>query len=188
MAPNNLKHRTRGDPDIDNMNTTTNNKTRKQKRMAMAKRGLRSLAVAVVLPLSLTLANISFYGGSGNSYSTLAKPFWFPNLWALHLICMGTSLLMGLSGWLVWADGGFHRKPMALALYASQLGLTLAWGPIVLGMGAIRVGLMVCLAIIGTLVGCSRIFGEVNSIAGDLVKPCLAWAGFLTIVNLKLLM
>uniref|UniRef100_A0A5B6ZXV2 Putative TSPO(Outer membrane tryptophan-rich sensory protein)-related n=1 Tax=Davidia involucrata TaxID=16924 RepID=A0A5B6ZXV2_DAVIN len=181
----NLQHRIRDDPKVDTMNNNNNNKARRHKRMALAKRGLRSLAIAVVLPLSLTLANIFLFGLS-HRYSTLAKPFWFPNLWVLHRTCLASSLLMGLSAWLVWAEGGFHQKPTALALYVGQLGLSLAWYPIVFGMGATRVGLMVCLAMFGALAGCARIFGEVNPIAGDMVKPCLAWVGFLAVVNLKL--
>ncbi|KAJ4850573.1 hypothetical protein Tsubulata_017172 [Turnera subulata] len=159
-------------------------RSRRDKRMAMAKRGIRSLAVAVAFPLSLTLFNIYFFG-SRNGYGTASKPFWFPPLWALHLTCLASSFFMSLSAWLVWAEGGFHKNPSALSFYLGQLGLSLAWDPVVFWMGASWFGLVVCLAMFGTLVGCSRQFREVNPIAGDLVKPCLAWAAFLAIVNLK---
>ncbi|KAK4789035.1 hypothetical protein SAY86_020354 [Trapa natans] len=32
-------------------------------------------------------------------------------------------MLLGLSAWFVWADGGFHRHPSALALYVAVLSL-----------------------------------------------------------------
>lgn len=54
------------------------------------------------------------------------------------------------------------------------------------GAGAMRLGLMVCLGMFGTMLGCYRMFGQVNSAARDLIKPCLVWAAFLCIVNLKL--
>lgn len=160
-------------------------RTRREKRMAMAKRGIRSLAIAVALPLSLNLINICLLGSS-NGYGTVSKPFWFLPMWVLHFTCLASSFLMGLSAWLVWVEGGFHNEPTTLSLYMAQLGLSLAWNPIVFRMGATWIGLVVCLAMYGALVGCSRHFKEVNPIAGDLVKPCLAWATILAIVNLKL--
>ncbi|KDP28137.1 hypothetical protein JCGZ_13908 [Jatropha curcas] len=185
MDSQNITHRTR---DADEPATATANrdmKTRQDKRMAMAKRGIRSLAIAVALPLSLTLFNFYFFGSS-NGYGIASKPSWFPPIWALHFFSFVSTFLMGLSAWLVWAEGGFHKKPRAISLYLAQLGLGLAWDPIVFRMGATWVGLLACLAMFGAIVGCSRQFKEVNPIAGDLVKPCLAWAAFLAIVNLKL--
>lgn len=93
---------------------------------------------------------------------------------------------MGLSAWFVWVEGGFHVKPTALSLYLGYLGLSMAWHPTVLWMGASWAGLLVSLAMVGTLVGCSRDFRKVNPIAGNSVMPCLAWAAFLATVNLKL--
>ncbi|EOX95029.1 hypothetical protein QUC31_004821 [Theobroma cacao] len=193
MESQTLKQRFRDDDprittttnDKDNNKNEKNRTSRREKRMGMAKRGLRSLAVAVSLPLSLTLLNIYLFG-SGHGYGALPKPFWFPPLWLIHITCMASSFLMGLSAWLVWAEGGFHARPRALSLFMAQLGLSLAWLPIVFWVGASWVGLVVRLAVFGALVGCSRDFREVNPIAGDLVKPCLAWAAFLAIVNLKL--
>lgn len=191
MDSQNAKQRIRDtdyDPNISNPTKSKDNsktvRLKREKRVAMAKRGIRSLAIAVALPLSLTLSNLYFFGKTTGSTS---MPFWFPPPWALHMTSMTSSFLMGLSAWLVWAEGGFHRNPAALYLYLAQLGLSLAWDPIVFRMAAPWVGLLVCLAALGALVGCSRQFKEVNPIAGDLVKPCLAWASFIAIVNLKLL-
>ncbi|KAA8548943.1 hypothetical protein F0562_000627 [Nyssa sinensis] len=97
---------------------TSTAKTRRQKKMAMAKRALRSLAVALMVPLSLTMTMI-FLFGSGHKYRALAKPFWFPNLWLIHLGSLGSSFLMGLSAWLVWAEG--HRLQSSSVLSIHQL-------------------------------------------------------------------
>ncbi|TXG63455.1 hypothetical protein EZV62_010449 [Acer yangbiense] len=196
MATENLKQRIRDDTKTETETETEtknsddyNNKNgskRDNKRMSMAKRGLRSLITAVAFPVSLTLFNIYVFG-SNHSYNKLNKPFWLPPLWLLHTTCLVSSFLMGVSAWLVWAEGGFHKKPTALSLYLAVLGLGLVWEPITIRMGANWVGLVLCLGMFGSLVGCSRVFKEVNPIAGDLVKPCLAGAAFLSIVNLELL-
>ncbi|CAK9145567.1 unnamed protein product [Ilex paraguariensis] len=194
MASPNLQHRFK-----DNVTTTSSTastttnpisttaaaKTRQQKKMAMAKQAVRSLMVALIVPFVLTMIVIFFFG-SGHRYRTLAKPFWFPPLWLMHLASMGSSLLMGLAAWLVWAEGGFHSQPKALPFYIAQVSLSLGWDPLVLKMGAIHVGFVSCIAHFGALVACRRRFKLVNPIAGDLVRPCLVWMAFLIIVNFKL--
>ncbi|KAL0371424.1 UNVERIFIED_CONTAM: Translocator protein [Sesamum angustifolium] len=145
MASQDLKHRTKQQeetqPEVITADTSAGDA--KQKRTGAARRGFRSLTVAVAFPLSLALLDI-FYFGSSNRYRSLHKPFYFPPLWALHAACLATALLSGLSAWLVWADGGFHRNPTALILYLGQLAISLGWYPVVLGAGAIRVGLSWC--------------------------------------------
>ncbi|KAK7378970.1 hypothetical protein VNO80_04421 [Phaseolus coccineus] len=187
MASDDFKHRLT--PHTD---TATNQKGRmfekRQKRKDMAKRGLKSLAIAVTLPLSLTVlsACIGFSTARDDSLSS-RMPFWFPPSWALHFTCPATSFLMGLAAWMVWADGGFHRNPMALLLYFTQLLLAVLWDPLVFAVGTTRLGLMVCLGLLLSQYGCMRAFGSVNPIASGLIKPCLAWVAFLSMLNLKLL-
>lgn len=55
------------------------------------------------------------------------------------------------------------------------------------GAGAARLGLVVCFGLLGSMIGCMRVFGKENPVARDLIKPCLAWIAFISIVNLKLL-
>ncbi|KAK6154197.1 hypothetical protein DH2020_013836 [Rehmannia glutinosa] len=200
MATQDLKHRitkqeeekNEQQPKLTQSETTTTaadedkmNAARRHKKPGAARRGLRSLSVAVAFPFALTLLDI-FLFGSSNRYRSLHKPFYFPPLWALHSACLATSFLSGLSAWLVWAEGGFHRQPSALFLYLGQLALGLGWYPVVFGAGAIRVGLLLCGALFGVLVGCARVFRGMNPIAGDLVKPCLAWAVLLAVLNVRL--
>ncbi|XP_073053782.1 translocator protein homolog [Primulina eburnea] len=158
---------------------------RKQKRTGMAARGLRSLAIAIILPLSLTVLDIILFG-SGDRFRSMQRHPYFPPMWALHSAWLVAAFLSGLSAWLVWVDGGFHHQPGALFLYLGQLALSLGWYPIVFGAGAIRVGLILCAALFGSLIACSRIFKNVNPIAGDLFKPCLLWGMLLAVVNVRL--
>ncbi|KAL5135680.1 Translocator [Glycine soja] len=183
MPSNVLKHR------VTTTTATTNdvNRTSRGKRMLMAKRGLKSLAIAVVLPLSLTALSAYIGSSSSSAHYASRSPFWFPPSWALHLTCPASSFLMGLSAWMVWADGGFHRNPMALLLYFTQLLFTVLWDPLVFALGATRLGLILCVSLFLTQFGCMRLFRPFNPIAADLIKPCLAWVAFLSILNLKLL-
>lgn len=194
MATENLKKRTRDDRndsddtanvDKDNEVIKGGKRNNHQRKMDMAKRGLKSLSMAVALPLSLTLLNI-YFNGSSDRYVRQEKPFWFPSLLVLHTASLASTFLMGLSSWLVWAEGGFHKKPTVLYLCLAQLGLSLAWDSIVFRLGAYWAGLVVSTALSGSLVWYCRMVEEVNPIAGDLMKPCVAWAALLSLVNLKL--
>ncbi|CAK8544332.1 unnamed protein product [Lathyrus sativus] len=175
----------------DDKNGTTNHK--RAKRMALARRGLRSLIIAVSFPLSMTILSIyiassfTFSNHNNESITSSRKPFWFPPSWLLHLMLPSCSFVMGLSAWLVWAEGAFHTDPTAFLLYTIQLLFTVLWEPVVLGVGATSFGLMLCLGIFGSLIGCMYVFGKVNPVASDLIKPCLAVVSFLFIVNLKLI-
>ncbi|KAK7284658.1 hypothetical protein RJT34_19408 [Clitoria ternatea] len=187
MASPDIRHRVT--PVQDTVDKGENGGSKRDNRKGMAKRGLRSLAIALSLPLSLTVLS-SFIASSINTHDAVTsrkKPFWFPPSWALHLTCPASSFLMGLSAWMVWADGGFHRNPMALLLYLTNLLFTVLWDPLVFGASATRVGLVLCLGILATQFGCMRVFRPINPIASDLIKPCLPWIAFLSVVNLKLI-
>ncbi|XP_021907013.1 translocator protein homolog [Carica papaya] len=173
--------------DDDDDSATVDKRKKEEKRTALAKRGLKSLSLAVLLPLSVTLSTTYLFGSSRNGgYGKDTTPFWFPPIWLLHATCVASTCFMNLSAWLIWAEGGFHEKPAAFWLYLAQLGLTLAWSPVVLRVGATWVGLGLCAAMIANLVGCFRVVRPMNPVAADLVKASLAWAAVLSTINLKL--
>ncbi|PSR94766.1 Translocator protein [Actinidia chinensis var. chinensis] len=179
-----LRQRTKDEPAVEttqNHDNNYNHKGRRQRRTAMARRGLRSLAIAVLVPMSLHVAAITL---SHSAHGALAKP---PS-WTLHAICVGLNSLMGFCAWLVWAEGGFHRKPTGLAFFFGYLATSLIWDPIVFGMGLVRTGLFVGLAMLCSLVGCYRVFKDVNPIAADLLKLSMIWAVVVVSLNVKLLM
>lgn len=89
---------------------------------------------------------------------------------------------MGLSAWLVWAEGRFHGPVTTLPLFVAQLVLGRLWAPIVFVHGVTHLAPAVCGALVLALYGCYLGFGKVNPIACDLVKPSMSWAMFLVIM------
>ncbi|GFY98727.1 hypothetical protein Acr_13g0001280 [Actinidia rufa] len=88
-----LRRRTKDEPTVEptqNNDNNYNNRGRRRERTAMARRGLRSLAIAVLAPLSLHVAAITF---SHSSHGASTKP---PPPWTLHAICVGPELPHGL--------------------------------------------------------------------------------------------
>uniref|UniRef100_A0A1J3H3H3 Translocator protein-like protein n=1 Tax=Noccaea caerulescens TaxID=107243 RepID=A0A1J3H3H3_NOCCA len=195
MDSQDIRHRGRDDRDAattamaetERKNADDNKGKRDQKR-AMAKRGLKSLTVAVAAPVLVTLFATYFLGTSDGYGNRARSSSWIPPLWLLHTTCLASSGLMGLAAWLVWVDGGFHKKPNALYLYLAQFMLCLLWDPVTFRIGSGIVGLVVWLGQSAALVGCYKAFNEISPVAGNLVKPCLAWAVFVAAVNVKLAM
>ena len=174
---------------VSNQNINPTNPTKMSKReekRAKTKRAIRSLAIAVSIPLSLNILIVLLFG-SGHQYRSLKKPIWFPPLWLIHLASLGSSVLTSFAAWLFWADSGFHLDPNALPLYIAQVSMSVVWDPLVLVIGSVWLGLIANLVHLGTLFACYRAFRRVNPFAKDVIKPCLAWLAYLTLVNYKLM-
>jgi tryptophan-rich sensory protein len=90
---------------------------------------------------------------------------------------------MAVAAWLVWKRAGTSRP---LALYFVQLALNAAWTPIFFGahqLGWALVEIVVLwIAILLTLLS----FRRVNSSAGWLLVPYLAWVTFAATLNFTL--
>ncbi|KMZ75982.1 putative Peripheral-type benzodiazepine receptor [Zostera marina] len=166
-------------------------KSMPQKRKnGKATRGLRSLTIAVVIPLCLTTVSM-YLCGSATAYYAILKAtntlMWLPPRWLFHTATFSTTTFMCLATWLVWAEGGFRQYPIALIFCLGQLLLGLVWPPLVFRFGATKVSMGVCSSLFLTLFGCFQIFSKINPIAADLVKPYIAWVSFLAIFNYKIM-
>ncbi|KAG8084726.1 hypothetical protein GUJ93_ZPchr0010g9122 [Zizania palustris] len=147
------------------------------------KRGLRSLAAAVALPVALTAA--SFYASGSDPAAAGASA---SKVMIARAGSVAAQAVMALAAWMVWAEGGMHRRPGAtLAPFAAQLVAAMAWAPLALGLASPVAGLACCAAMVAGAVACARGFGAVNPVAGDLAKPCVAWAVLLAVINYKMM-
>ncbi|ERN02187.1 hypothetical protein AMTRI_Chr02g265430 [Amborella trichopoda] len=174
---NNLRHRV----NTDRPTPTSTNTTKDRKKMAMAKKGLRSLAVAIGVPLSLGFM-VTYYFPTLNQPG-LKTPSWYPPLWTLHFGWLVSHFIMGLSSWLIWVEGGYHKNPQALTAYAIQLFLGLMWAPLMFGFGAPKIALVDLVALLLAMLAFFKHSSGVNPIAADLVKPCFLWVGFVSLVT-----
>lgn len=154
----------------------------RETKLLKARRGLRSLAVAVALPLIFSVLS-SFLSPPLRPKTDEASLLWFPPASTLHVAAAASAGLMGLAGWLVWAEGGM-RAPAPAALFAAQLVLGLAWAPLAHAGWA---GLALGAAKVAVLVGCARCFRRANPFSGNLVGPCIAWAAFLVLLSYRMM-
>lgn len=93
--------------------------------------------------------------------------------------------LIAVSGWRVWRatrSGGPSRR-RALGLWATQLGLNAAWGPLFFGRRRKRAALADAVALLGTVGAYTATARRVDRPAAWLIAPYLGWVGFATYLN-----
>jgi tryptophan-rich sensory protein len=117
-------------------------------------------------------------------YATLDKPGFTPPNWVFGPVWTLLYALQGVAAWLVWRAGLDRRAVrVALALFATQFALNVAWSPVFFGLESPALGLVVIVplwvAIVATIAAAAR----VERRAAALLVPYLAWVSFATLLN-----
>ena len=115
---------------------------------------------------------------AGAFYGTLTRPSWAPPAWLFGPVWSILYLLMAISAWLIWRARGFAGAPGALALFVAQLVLNALWSWLFFvwhrgGLAFAEVLILWC-AIAATAFS----FWRINTLAGLLLVPYLAWVTF----------
>lgn len=121
----------------------------------------------------------------GDWYASLAKPGWTPPPWVFGPAWTILYAMMAVAAWRLWRrrDARPRASRRALALFAVQLALNLAWTPVFFGMQrpdlALAVILLLWVAIAATIVAAWK----ACKTAAALLVPYLAWVTFATALN-----
>ena len=117
-------------------------------------------------------------------YETIVRPTWAPPNWVFGPVWTLLYVSMGVAAWWIWRapDDEPLRRP-ALAAFAAQLALNLAWSPIFFGLQSpgwalVEIAIL-WLALVATVV----LFWRVRRAAGLLLVPYLAWVSFASVLN-----
>jgi tryptophan-rich sensory protein len=120
-------------------------------------------------------------------YRSLAKPSWNPPdaifgpVWTLLYLAMGLALLQ------VWRlDRGRRDVRLALALFALQLALNVAWSLIFFGARRPDLALAEIIALHLSIVATAIAFARLRPAAGGVLVPYLAWVSFALALNAEI--
>jgi len=115
---------------------------------------------------------------AGDFYAQLQLPVWAPPAGVFGPVWTVLYLLIALSGWLVWREGGLRGARMPFVLFFSQLILNALWTWLFFAwqMGALAFLeiIILWLLIIATVVS----FWRIKPFAGILLLPYLCWVSF----------
>jgi translocator protein len=133
--------------------------------------------------LCFTTALPAAWWPPGEWYAALNKPTWNPPAWVFGPVWSTLYMMMAVSAWLVWRQGGFARQRGPLTLFLVQLVLNAAWSPLFFGLQRPGVAfaeiIVLWLAIACTIIA----FRRVHRIAASLLVPYLAWVSFAAFLN-----
>jgi tryptophan-rich sensory protein len=120
---------------------------------------------------------------AGAFYARLVRPDWAPPANVFGPVWTVLYLLMGLAAWLVWREGGFRARRLALGLFLAQLAVNALWSWLFFGwhLGALAFADIVLLW--GLLVATLVAFWRVRPVAGALLVPYLLWVSFATALS-----
>lgn len=119
-------------------------------------------------------------------YAALNKPSWNPPPWIFGPAWTLLYTLMAVAAWTVWKRGGFAAQRVPLSLYLVQLALNAAWTPIFFGMHRMDIAFAVIVALWIAIALTLRRFWRVQTLAGALFVPYLAWVSFASLLNFTL--
>jgi tryptophan-rich sensory protein len=137
--------------------------------------------IVAALGSRFTLASL------GSWYRRLDKPAWNPPDRVFGPVWTALYLLMGIAAVRVWqARRGGRDVGPALALYAVQLGLNLAWSWLFFDRRRLDLALADIAALDVAIAGTALAFGRVRPEAGLLLVPYLAWSTFATVLNAEI--
>jgi len=148
-----------------------------------------TVGFSVFLALCLAVAAV---GGAvtassvGTWYPTLAKPAFNPPNWIFAPVWTTLYFLMAIAAWRVWRRDGLRQARWALALFALQLALNLAWSVLFFGMRMIGAALVEVVVLLLAIVATTLVFWQRDRVAGMLFLPYAAWVAFATLLNAAL--
>jgi translocator protein len=137
----------------------------------------------LLLMLGFLSGAVAGSGGGNPWFMGLEKPAIYPPpatfgiVWSILYLLMGVALAM-----IVTARGAAGRGA-AIAVFAVQFVLNLAWSPVFFGMHQLTSGLILLAVIDLAVLLTIWLFYKVRPMAAYLLLPYLAWALFATALN-----
>jgi len=151
-----------------------------------AARWLMLSAFIAVTLLASAVGSLFTSTSVGTWYRTLAKPTWTPPGWVFAPVWTALYVTMAVAAWLVWQRAGFSGARVALALFAVQLALNVAWPAFFFWLRSPSAGSLeivaLWIAILATLIA----FWQQRPLAGALLLPYLAWVTFAALLTFRI--
>ena len=150
-------------------------------------RDIAGLLAFLVICLAISVAGGAATASSvGTWYQTLQKPFFNPPNWLFAPVWTALYIMMAIAGWRVWRAHGLRGARAAMALFAVQLALNLAWSFLFFGYRMIGAALIEIILLLMAILVTTVLFWKRDRLAGMLFVPYAGWVAFATILNFAL--
>lgn len=143
--------------------------------------------VPLVMLLGFVSGKLAQSGPDNPWFADLVKPGIYPPSATFGIVWSILYLMMGLSAAMIAAARGAPGRGLALAMFAVQLVLNLAWTPLFFGAHQMTWALYLLIALDIAVAVTAFLFWKVRTVAGALLLPYLAWVCFATLLNWQFL-
>ena len=144
------------------------------------------LGLVVAIAVCFAAAGIGGYATTRSLrdwYVALPKPSWNPPNAVFGPVWTVLYLAMAVAAWLVWRARDERDVVPALAWFALQLVLNVAWSVSFFGLRSPRAGVVVIVLLWFAIVGTILAFAPISMPAALVLVPYLAWVTFATALN-----
>lgn len=155
-----------------------------QLRMSLLRWAL--FVVPVVMFLGYLSGTISGSTEENRWYQTLIKPDVQPPGWVFGVVWPTLYFLMGLAFAMILHARGARDRTIAIVLFVSQFLINLTWSPVFFGQHKVSTAFFIILAMIGTAIATTFVFGRIRKAAAWLMVPYLVWISFAAILNFQI--
>ena len=155
--------------------------THSQLKSAWIRKALATVPLLVLLGIaSGRLAGSGFDNGW---FAMLEKPAAMPPGWAFGVAWTTLYVLQGLALAMVLNARGNALRGMAVALFAVQFAINLAWSPLFFAFHQVTAALWLIAVLFVAALATTLLFGRIRRVAGWLMVPYLAWLCFAAALN-----
>jgi translocator protein len=143
--------------------------------------------VPLLFGLGFLSSRISASGPNNPWFTELAKPALYPPPATFGIVWSVLYVLMGVALAMVASASGARGRRLAVAVFAIQFLLNLAWSPMFFALHQMTwalalIGVMIVLTVIMV-----PLFSRVRPVAAALLLPYLAWICFAALLNYQFL-
>ncbi len=143
--------------------------------------------VPLVMLLGFVSGKLAQSGPDNPWFADLVKPGIYPPPATFGIVWSLLYLMMGIAAAMVGAARGAPGRGIALAMFAVQLVLNLAWTPLFFGAHQMTWALYLLFALDIAVAVTVYLFWQVRTRAALLLLPYLAWVCFATLLNWQFL-
>ena len=116
-------------------------------------------------------------------YPTLIKPSWTPSGAFIGAVWSLLYTLMALAAWLIWLKAEGYSRHRALAIFAFQLVLNVAWSGLFFGLRSPGLASLEIIALLAAILATTWVFWRISTVAGSMMIPYLVWVAFAAVLN-----
>jgi tryptophan-rich sensory protein len=139
-----------------------------------------------VLLLGMLSAQLAGSGPDNPWFAGLTKPSLYPPPAVFALVWTVLYILMGIALAMVASARGAQWRVAALAVFAVQFVLNLAWSPLFFGGHQLLAALILIVVLDVAVVATVALFFRIRPVAAALLLPYLAWLLFATLLTWQL--